>query len=259
MASGGLRIDAARETDRIVAFIRSTVGGAGAEGVEVSLSGGIDSSVVGALCVRALGKDKVVGLLLPSEHTPPEDAEDARGLASAWGIRTETIQITKTVKTVLESSRLEGTRVASANVQARVRMTIAYYFANTLQLLVAGTGDKSEETLGFFTKGGDGLADFLPIAHLYKTQVRLLGAYLGLPSGVVEKPASPQLWPGHKATDELPADYDKLDIALHRLFDLKSGVEEAAAEAGLPVSAVEKALEMHRRTAHKRALPPSLE
>ncbi len=259
MAPKGLGIDAARETERIVKFIQATVAGAGAEGAVVSLSGGIDSAVVGALCVRALGKKKVLGLLLPSEHTPPQDAEDARGLASAWGIRAETVPIAGTVNALVESSKLEGTKVARANVQARVRMTIAYFFANSRQLLVAGTGDKSEEILGFFTKGGDGLADFLPIAHLYKTQVRLLGAHLGVPGRVVEKPASPQLWPGHKATDELPADYDKLDIALHHLFDLKTGVDEAAAGAGLPVSAVEKALEMHRRTAHKRALPPSLE
>ncbi|MDG7003384.1 MAG: NAD(+) synthase [Nitrososphaerota archaeon] len=108
------------------------------------------------------------------------------------------------------------------------------------------------------TKFGDGGADFLPIVHLYKTQTRQLGAHLGLPRRVVDKPASPQLWPGQRASDELPAEYDRLDVALHRLFDLKTGVDEAAADAGLPRSAVRKALEMHRKSAHKRALPPSL-
>ena len=258
MAPRELGIDAARETDRIGVFVRSTVGRAGAEGVVVALSGGVDSAVVGALCVRALGKKKILGLFLPSEHTPVQDAKDAKALASSWGIRTETVPISGIVEALVASSKLGGSLISRANVQARVRMTIAYYFANSLQFLVAGTGDRSESLLGYYTKFGDGGADFLPIVHLYKTQTRQLGAYLGLPKHVIEKPASPQLWPGQRASDELPADYDRLDVALHCLFDLKTGVDEAASDAGLPRSAVRKALEMHRKSAHKRALPPSL-
>jgi NH3-dependent NAD+ synthetase len=109
------------------------------------------------------------------------------------------------------------------------------------------------------TKHGDGGVDFLPIAHLYKTQVRALGAHLGLPRNVVDKPASPQLWPGHTAAEELPADYDRLDLVLHCLFDEKLSTREAAAQAGMDLSVVHRVLEMHRRTAHKRALPPQIE
>jgi NH3-dependent NAD+ synthetase len=108
------------------------------------------------------------------------------------------------------------------------------------------------------TKHGDGGVDFLPIAHLYKTQVRALGAHLGLPRDVFDKPASPQLWPGHTAAEELPADYDKLDIVLYYLFDAKLPAREAAARAGMDPSVVGRVLGMHRQTAHKRALPPSL-
>jgi NAD+ synthase len=253
-----LRIDAARETEKITSFIGKVVGEALANGVVVALSGGIDSSVVGALCTRAVGRGKVLGLFLPSDHTPKEDMDDARSLAQSWGIRTETVKISKIAATLTESAHEEGTKIAKANVEARVRMTICYYFANTMGYLVVGTGDKSEELLGFFTKGGDGQVDFLPIAHLYKTQVRQLGAHLGLPRRVVEKPASPQLWPGHKAADELPADYDRLDPVLHSLFDLKERPREAAARGKVPVDVVKRALEMHDRTAHKRSMPPSL-
>jgi len=143
-------------------------------------------------------------------------------------------------------------------VEARVRMVLDYYWANTLGYLVAGTGDRSEGLLGYYSKFGDGGVDFLPIAHLYKTQVRALGAYLGLPKRVVEKPASPQLWPGQRALDEIPADYDKLDVVLHHLFDLKSKPRVAATRGGVAASVVNKVLEMHKRTEHKRALPPSL-
>jgi NH3-dependent NAD+ synthetase len=108
------------------------------------------------------------------------------------------------------------------------------------------------------TKYGDGGVDFLPISHLYKTQVRALGARLGLPKRLVQKPSSPQLWPGHKASDEIPADYERLDIALHYLFDLRRTPLEAAVKAGLPRVAVEKVLQMHARSEHKRKMPPSL-
>jgi NAD+ synthase len=258
MAGADLRIQAREEADRIASFIERVVREANAHGVVVALSGGIDSAVVGALCVKALGKEKVFGLLLPSDHTPREDERDAKALADSWGIRTKRIPISKVANEVIRSAGLDGTRIARANTEARMRMMILYYYANTLGYLVAGTGDKSEALLGYFTKWGDGGVDFLPIAHLYKTQVRELGAHLGLPSEVLTKPPSPQLWLGHKATDEIPAEYDKLDVALHWLFDQKSTLARAASMAGVSANVVRRALEMHSRTEHKRSLPPSL-
>jgi NAD+ synthase len=258
LLGNNLSFNAGKETDRIVSFIGETVSRASANGVVVAVSGGIDSAVVGALSVKALGSAKVLALVLPSDHTPVEDTEDARDLAVSWGIRAETIPISKTVKSLTDSASIEGTRLARGNVEARVRMAILYYYANSLGYLVAGTGDRSESLLGYFTKGGDGQVDFLPIAHLYKTQVRALGAYLGLPRKVVEKPASPQLWPGQKASDEIPEEYERLDVVLYYLFDLKSKPSEAAAKGGVPMSVVEKVLEMHMKTGHKRSVPPSL-
>jgi len=253
-----LKIEAARETARITAFITRTVGEAGAKGVVVGLSGGIDSAVVGALCVKALGKGRVLALLMPSEHTPREDIEDSQTLADYWGTRAVKIPITGIAAGLMGIAEIQGSKMAGANVQARIRMVLLYYYANTLGYLVAGTGDRSEEEIGFYTKYGDGGVDFLPIAHLYKTQVRQLGAHLGLPKRIVEKAASPQLWPGHTAAQELPADYDKLDLVLHYLLDEKVSPAEAASKAGVSRGVVDKVLEMHRRTAHKRAVPPSL-
>jgi len=258
LKNAGIAIRPAAESKRIASFISRVVDGASAKGVVVALSGGIDSAVVGALCVRALGKGKVLALLLPSNHTPQEDIDDARKLADAWGVRKEEIPISRIVEALTKAAKAEGTKIAKANVQARVRMVLSYYRANSLGYLVAGTGDRSEGLLGYFTKWGDGGSDFLPIAHLYKTQVRQLGAYLGLPKNVVEKPASPQLWPGHKALDEIPANYDKLDVGLHNLYDLKASPREAAARAGVRMSVVDKVLEMHRKSEHKRAMPQSL-
>jgi NAD+ synthase len=258
LTSPGLTFDSARVAERIISFVRQTVEGAGARGVVVGLSGGIDSAVVGALCVKALGKTKVLALLMPSKHTPKEDIEDAKTMTKSWGTDSRLIPISGLVENFERMAKSEGSRLANANLQARIRMTLLYYFANRMGRLVAGTGDKSEETVGYFTKWGDGGVDFLPIAHLYKTQVRTLGKYLQLPERIVTKPASPQLWTGHRASDEIPVDYDELDIVLSGLFDEKRGPSEAASMAGVSIEVVKRILEMHRRSAHKRAMPSSL-
>ncbi len=258
MSREPLAFDVGEEARRIEGFIRSNVRQASAKGVVVALSGGIDSAVVGSLCARALGADKVLALLLPSDHTPKVDEEDARALAKSWGVKSVRIPISPITKAVIEAAEVEGTKIARANVEARTRMIMNYYYANTLSFLVAGTGDRSEILEGYYTKFGDGGADFLPIAHLYKSQVRALGTQLGLPRRIVEKPASPQLWPGQKASDELPEEYDKLDVILQQLFDLKGTPEDAAKAAGVPRSVVERVDKMNRDSAHKRAMPPSL-
>ena len=258
MTAPSLRIDAAAETQRISAFIARVVRRSPASGVVLGLSGGVDSAVTGALCVRALGKSRVVGLIMPSDHTPSGDTHDAQALAGSWGARSRMVPISAIVRAIEDSAGIEGTKISRANIEARARMAVLYYYANTLGYLVAGTGDRSEQLVGFSTKFGDGAADLLPIAHLYKTQVRLLARHLGLPKRIAEKPASPQLWPGHKASDELPADYDKLDVVLHWLFDLKAPAAKAAAKAGVGVEVAERALRMHLTSGHKRRLPPSL-
>ncbi|MDG6946305.1 MAG: NAD(+) synthase [Nitrososphaerota archaeon] len=150
MAPSGLDLDPHLETERISAFIRRTVAGAGAEGAVVGLSGGIDSAVVGALCVRALGKSRVFGLLLPSDHTPKEDMNDAQSLGESWGIRSATVRISPVLDSLLSVLGEERVRMPYANLQARIRMSILYFYANKMNYLVAGTDDRSENLLGYF-------------------------------------------------------------------------------------------------------------
>jgi len=226
--------------------------------VVVGLSGGVDSSVVFVLCVKALGRENVLAALLPSKHTPPGDMEDAVRLADDWGVKRVIIAISPLVDALISAAGSGAVKLARANVQARVRMTLLYYLANSRGLLVVGTGNKSEELLGFFTKFGDGGVDFLPIAHLYKTQVRLMGRHLDIPPSIVSKPASPQLWPGHTAEEELPAGYEKLDVVMHCLLDEGGSVPRAATQGGVTLGVARRVLAMHKSSAHKRALPPSL-
>jgi len=247
--------------NEIIEFIKNYVNNAKASGVVIGLSGGVDSSTVLALSVKALGRDKVFGLIMPLKFTPKRDVEDAISLANSFGIRYKLIQIDEienSYKESLEITESPDLKIPLANLRARIRMTILYFYANSMNYLVIGTGDKSELLIGYFTKYGDGGVDLLPIGHLYKTQVRQLALALGIPKHIAFKPSSPQLYPGHKATDEIPLDYDKLDLILHYLFDKSMNPNNVSKRLGIDIKIINRVIEMHVRSFHKREPPPTL-
>jgi NAD+ synthase len=246
----------------IVSFIRNIVNEARADGIVVGLSGGVDSSLVAALSARALGKERVLGVMLPMTFTPTKDIQDAHEVAKLLGIQTEYILIQPITECIVEALKVDGAdlglRIPLANICSRTRMVLLYYFANAHNYLVAGTGDRSELLIGYFTKYGDGGTDFLPIGHLYKSQVRRLAQRLGIPPSIAFKPSSPQLYPGHKATDEIPIDYDKLDDVERMLFDEKLSVRMVADKARVDLKIVEDVLRRYRASAHKRSCAPMI-
>jgi len=247
-------------SQEIITFTRRIVAEAQAGGVVVGLSGGVDSSLVAALSAKALGKERVLGVLLPMEFTPAEDIQDAKDLARLLGIETEYIMIQPMVDSfaaALGVNTIDSrARIPLGNISSRTRMVILYYYANIRNYLVAGTGDRSEALIGYFTKHGDGGSDLLPIGHLYKTHVRRLAEYLGVPSRIAFKPSSPQLYPGHKATDEIPIDYDTLDHVERMLFEDGLAAKPVADLNQLDLSVVEDVIQRHRGSAHKRNPPP---
>ncbi|MFQ6075010.1 MAG: NAD+ synthase [Candidatus Bathyarchaeia archaeon] len=255
-------LDFEETTDEVVGFVRKVVEGAEASGVVIGLSGGVDSSLVATLCVRALGKDRVLGLLMPAEFTPKQDVEDAERLAAWLGVRTEIVPIQGICEAIFKTLNCAHgdvrCRIPVANVRARVRMLILYYYANLHNLLVVGTGDRSESLIGYFTKYGDGGVDLMPIVHLYKTQVRELARYLGVPVEIATKPSSPQLYPGHRATDEIPLEYEELDPVLVGLFDHKLSPREVSRTTGVQLEVVEEVLRRFNVSKHKRTYPPSI-
>ncbi len=249
-----LRLDWKKVTEIITGFIKGMVAGSGTKGVVVGLSGGIDSTVVAYLSVRALGKDSVYGLIMPDSNvTPEEDVRDAESIATNLGIRYWYRDISDIVEAYATSDFFIQDKIAIGNLRARIRMSLLYYLANSRDLLVIGTGDRSEILIGYFTKYGDGGVDFLPIGDLYKTQVRWLGEWLGVPERIVKKPSSPQLWKGHKAEEEIGITYDRIDLILHALFDLRMETQEIREIFG---EDVDRILELHSKSAHKRAMPP---
>jgi len=254
------KVDCETEVNRIVGFVRKMVEEAKASGVVIGLSGGVDSTLAATLCVRALGKEKVLGLLMPTAFTPEQDVRDAQELAELLGIRTEFINIDEISGAFFKELRCDPKnlkqRIPMANVRARIRMVLLYYRANLHNYLVVGTGDRSEALIGYFTKYGDGGADFLPIRHLYKTQVRELAKHLGIPERMAQKPSSPQLYPGHRVTDEIPISYEELDPILVGLFDQKLPPKEVSRLTGVPLKVIEEVLRRFKISQHKRTYPP---
>lgn len=225
----------------------------------IGLSGGLDSSVVAYLSVKALGKGGTRLYLMPSNVTPKEDLEDAMQIIELLEIPEENWREIK-IDDVLEVfERILGHlgKLEMGNIMARVRMTMLYHEAAINKGLVIGTSDKSEILMGYFTKYGDGGADVLPIASLYKTQVRQLAEYLGIPERIRTKPPSPALWSGQTAEGELGAEYSMLDAMLYLKFDRGFRKERIQKTLGISPEIVEMFLKRARLNQHKRQLPKS--
>ncbi|MCI4371732.1 MAG: NAD+ synthase, partial [Thermoplasmata archaeon] len=198
----------------IQAFIAHSVRESGRKGVVLGLSGGIDSALVARLCADALGAARVLGVALP-DGKGGKDLRDARNFAKAIGIQFRVLNIGPIA--VAFERRLKVTptdAVPRGNLRARARMAVLYYIANAEDRVVMGTGNKSEILVGYFTKWGDGGADFLPIGDLYKTQVREMAQSLSLPTEIVDKIPTAGLWPGQTDEGELGISYDELDRIL---------------------------------------------
>lgn len=238
---------------RIERFISNYLSKSSAKGVVIGLSGGLDSAVVLKLAVNTLGPSKVLGLVMPSDTTPKEDTGDAIEHAKSLGIRYLIIDINPLLAKYLEI--LPEDKKARGNLMARIRTNILYYQAGVNSYLVAGTSDKSELYLGYFTKFGDGAADIMPIADLYKTQVRALGKFLKIPEAIIEKKSSPRLWDNHLAEEEIGMEYETIDPILHLLVDKKMKPKAAAKKLGVSEKQVNTINNMMEKSLHKREMP----
>ena len=252
-----LKIDPEAVEEHITRFVRDYVASVGARGLVIGLSGGLDSSTAATLAVRALGPDKVVGLIMPEEEAyDPEAIEHARMVAEQLGMRVDHVDITPILRAFYGALPIFSPEadMPRANLKPRVRMTCLYYYANRLGMLVCGATDKSEAMLGYYTKWGDGAADIEPIMDLFKTQVRQLARYLGVPEEIVRKPPTPGLLPGQTAEGELGLSYDILDLILYGLEHFMRP-ERIAEDLGLPVETVLAVRGRWLANEHKRRLP----
>ena len=200
--------------EKLISWIRDTVLAAGGKGVVFGMSGGLDSSVLAVLCLRAFPQN-ALGVLMPC-YSNQEDEEHARTVVGKFSIPIKTVvldTVFDTLLKVLPSDRVEPTasRLAEANLKARLRMLTLYYSANQLKYMVVGSSNRSELSTGYFTKYGDGGADILPLGNLVKGQIRELANFLGIPQPIIDKPPSGGLWQGQTDEGELGFSYEELD------------------------------------------------
>ena len=228
-------------SEQISGWIAERVREAKAEGIVLGLSGGVDSALTAALAKKALG-DKVLGLLMPC-HSDPTDLEHARLVATKFGVETEYVDLGPVFDSLM-ASLPRGSDMAVANLKPRLRMATLYYFANSRNYLVAGAGNKSELTVGYFTKYGDGGADLLPLGDLLKTQVRELARELGVPEEIIAKPPSAGLWAGQTDEGEMGITYDELDRIISAI--------EKGDTGGCDEATLERVKAMMAASEHKR-------
>jgi NAD+ synthase len=242
---------------RVKRFIKDYVEKSAVKGIVLGLSGGVDSCTTAALSALAMGGDKVFGLLLPEQETyNTKDIEHARFVAEKFRVRTETINVTPALKAFYDTIPIFETtdKLCKGNIKARTRMIYLYYYANKLNMLVCGSSDKSETMMGYFTKWGDVAADISPIMDLFKTQVRKLAQHIGIPEEIITKPASPALWPGQLAEEELGIKYENLDLILYGLEHFMKP-EEIAKKLGVKKELVNKIKRRWLSMEHKRRMP----
>lgn len=231
----------------VVTWLREYAAQAGARGYVVGLSGGIDSACTAALCQQAVG-EHVLGVLLPC-YSSPEDAGMARLVAESLSLKTVTVDLGPAYDALLSELPSGVSDMARANTKPRLRMTTLYALAQTNNFLVAGTGNRSELAIGYFTKYGDGGVDVEPLGELYKWQVRQLARELGVPQPVIDRPPSAGLWAGQTDEGELGIAYDDLDATLAAI--------EAGQTQDINPALLDRVLQLTAASAHKRAMPPT--
>lgn len=241
-------MDMEQQAGKLIAWVKEKVQAAGCRGVVLGMSGGLDSSVVAALCRQAFPQN-TLGVLMPC-YSDATDKAHAGILASQFNIPTLEVILDSAYDALVQllpdyqSDPAVG-RLARANLKARLRMVALYYIANQLKYMVAGSGNRSEITVGYFTKHGDSGVDILPLGNLVKAEVKELARYLKIPREIIDKPPTAGLWEGQTDEAEMGFSYEVLDRYIL--------TGDAPEELKRKIEAMKAA------GAHKNAMPPMAE
>ncbi|SHJ24378.1 NAD(+) synthase [Lutispora thermophila] len=200
-----------KQCEEICSWIKDTVSAAKANGVVLGLSGGIDSAVVAALCKRVYPEDTLC-LIMPC-YSNPKDEEDAKLVSEKFNLKVERIVLDPVYDALRKQvgSLDTDSKLLLGNMKSRLRMITLYYYAGKNNYLVAGTSNRSELTIGYFTKHGDSGSDILPIADFVKSEVYELAKYLGIPEVIINKAPTAGLWENQTDEGEMKMTYRELD------------------------------------------------
>lgn len=238
----------------LTSFISSEVTRAGYARAVVNLSGGLDSSLACYLAAEALGAENVLALCLPYKSSTPDSLEHAGLVIKNLAVQSLTIPITAMADALIQQFP-DMDHVRQGNVMARLRMTVLYDQSAAFNALPIGTGNKTEILLGYTTLYGDSASAINPIGDLYKTQVRQLARAIGIPSVIIDKPPTADLWVGQTDEGELGFTYAEVDQLLFLLVDQRYSPEDCV-QAGFTEDFVRAVMERIRRNQFKRLLPP---
>ena len=215
----------------------------------VGISGGIDSALVLMILSKSIGKEKIHAYFIPDSYTPKSDFEDVKALEKSSGIPIKVLNIENTIKSFRELLP-GGKRENFGNLKSRVRMSILYYFSNSMNGIVVGTTNYSEYVTGYYTKYGDGGCDIEPIISLTKSEVRKMAFEAGVPEAIIRKTPTAGLWEGQTDEEDLGFKYAEIDDAITHFKNHGMFPETPAGR---------RVMELYNNSNHKRKMPVSLE
>ena len=252
------KLNIAKEKNRIISFIKNYVYNAGVKKGIIGLSGGLDSSVSAYLTVEALGKENVIGVLMPYKAISSSSLDDGKLIADKLGVKYYIREIFLMVDSYFDKYEKDANALRRGNRMARERMCILYDLSAKENALVIGTGNKTELYFGYVTQFGDAACAIEPLGHLYKTEVLQLAKFLKIPSKIINKTPSADLWQGQTDEDELGITYKIADEILYYILDEKLSDEEIV-QKGFSVDEVNHIKNLIKKSEFKRRMPLSLE
>ncbi len=240
--------------DIISRFINDSIKKNGFERGIIGVSGGIDSAVVLALTVKAVGNRNTFALLMPFRSSSSESLSDGKMLCEKFGVEYEIVDITPSIDPYFKKFPTNEKKLIG-NKCARERMSVLYDFSERKRALVVGTSNKSEMLIGYSTLYGDSAAAFLPIGDLYKTEVIRLAEFLGIPENIIKKKPSADLWKDQTDEGEIGFTYELLDKILYGIVDMRY-TDDRLIKEGFKVDDILRIKEMIIGSQFKRTIPP---
>jgi NAD+ synthase len=206
--------------EKLKSFISDAVLSKGFSKVILGLSGGLDSTVVAYLSVHALGSKNVIGIIMPYGRLSSQSSSHAKKIAKILKIKTDIVDIKPMVDAYFKNRKIFD-NLRRGNKMARERMSVLYDLSQEYKALVIGTSNFTERLLGYGTIHGDCACAINPVGRLYKTQLRMLAGYLGVPSYIIKKPPTAGLWQGQTDEAEIGYTYKEIDRLLFFMIEKK--------------------------------------
>lgn len=240
--------------DGLIGFIRHELAKTGLSRLVLGISGGVDSALAAFLSVRAVGPENLVGVILPYKSSDPENEKDADMLINHLGLEKYRVDITPQVDIYFQQFP-DADKTRRGNKMARERMSVLYDISALEKAVVIGTSNKSEIFLGYGTIFGDLACAFNPLGDLYKTQVRTLARYMGVPDKILDKTPSADLFSGQTDEGDFGFSYEMVDRLLHLLVEKGLNPEQCESE-GFDRAMIRKVIQMMIASEFKRESTP---